>query len=161
MVTISREAAECAATALRKINEEDYYSNNGKAQREIEMALKSVKYNYDPKCWDLAGHFLSETVCKDTDREELAQDIQDAVESWFGEWERKIASPPAEAPEPCKTCGDVKKADDITRTLRSVADSGCRWSWAAVKAADLIDDLRGQVNNLAARLSTGRASGGE
>lgn len=72
-----------------------------------------------------------------------------------------IASPPAEAPEPCKTCGDVKKADDITRTLRSVADNGCHWSWAAVKAADLIDDLRGQVNNLAARLSTGRASGGE
>lgn len=47
------------------------------------------KYSYDSNCRDLADHFLAETVCTDADREDLAQDIQDAVESWFREWEWK------------------------------------------------------------------------
>lgn len=50
------------------------------------------KYSYDSKCRELAGHFLSDTVCTDADGEELAQDIQDAVENWFREWESKNAA---------------------------------------------------------------------
>lgn len=93
-VVISLETAECAASALRELNASDYYHHNGRSQRELEAAISEKakrmrKYSYDSKCRDLADHFLVETVCTDADREELAQDIQDAVEGWFSEWERR------------------------------------------------------------------------
>lgn len=47
------------------------------------------KYSYDTHSEELAGYFLAETVCTEADLKDLAQDIQDAVESWFREWERK------------------------------------------------------------------------
>jgi hypothetical protein len=42
-------------------------------------------YSVDSECYDLAVHFLADVPTLDTEdaRKELAQEIQDAVESWF------------------------------------------------------------------------------
>jgi hypothetical protein len=42
-------------------------------------------YSVDSKCYDLAVDFLADEPTLDTEdaRKELAQEIQDAVESWF------------------------------------------------------------------------------
>jgi hypothetical protein len=42
-------------------------------------------YSVDSECYDLAVHFLADEPKLDTEdaRRELAQEIQDVVESWF------------------------------------------------------------------------------
>jgi hypothetical protein len=48
------------------------------------MAGKS----FDPKCYELAEHFLSGEPDIDTEpaREDLANEIQRAIEAWIEEW---------------------------------------------------------------------------
>lgn len=42
------------------------------------------KYSYDSECLYLAEHFLfGENGVSEADKEDLAQDIQNAVEDWF------------------------------------------------------------------------------
>lgn len=40
LVSITNETARCAMVALQKINAEDYYHNNGAAERELAKALE-------------------------------------------------------------------------------------------------------------------------
>ena len=39
---------------------------------------------YDEKCYELAQYFLEDYEHSEAQAAELAQDIQDAVENWFG-----------------------------------------------------------------------------
>lgn len=39
--------------------------------------------SYDPKCSELAEHFLDEMPHSDKQVAELAQEIQDAIEDWL------------------------------------------------------------------------------
>lgn len=45
--------------------------------------MSNPKYSYDPACETLAEHFLADKPSHPLDKCELAQVIQDAVESWF------------------------------------------------------------------------------
>lgn len=51
--------------------------------------LKPRKKSFDPECLRLAMHFLSDEPQRlKANADDLAQDIQDAVESWIA-WERE------------------------------------------------------------------------
>lgn len=43
LVSVTRETLRLASTAMRKMNEEDYYNNNGAAEQEINSALGSAE----------------------------------------------------------------------------------------------------------------------
>jgi len=51
--------------------------------------MPKPKYSFDSKSFDLAEHFLHEGA-SDQLKNELAQEIQDAVEDWFGAEEERI-----------------------------------------------------------------------
>jgi hypothetical protein len=52
--------------------------------REVILVAKK-KQTFDSKCYDLAEHFLEDEPTLDNEdaRNELAQEIQEAVESWI------------------------------------------------------------------------------
>ena len=52
--------------------------------REVILVAKK-KLSFDSKCYDLAEHFLEDEPTLDNEdaRNELAQEIQEAVESWI------------------------------------------------------------------------------
>jgi len=54
--------------------------------------MKKPKYSYDFECERLAEYFLAKTICTEDDKRQLSQELQDTVESWFHEWERKNVS---------------------------------------------------------------------
>jgi hypothetical protein len=44
---------------------------------------RARRLSFDPACRELADHFLSTSVWTEAERNDLAQDIQEAVEDWF------------------------------------------------------------------------------
>ena len=58
------------------------------------------KYTFDPDCYDLGKKFLddADTIAwTDADYDQLAQDIQDAIESFINAKEAEQHEPPPEA----------------------------------------------------------------
>jgi len=49
--------------------------------------------SYDPRCFDLAEMFLSDnpTINTGNRKQELAQHIQDEIESWIAQWLEEAA----------------------------------------------------------------------
>jgi hypothetical protein len=58
----------------------------------IEVAKKPV--SFDSKCYDLAEHFLTEEPGLNTEemKDQLAQAIQETVESWINDERDKLQS---------------------------------------------------------------------
>jgi hypothetical protein len=53
--------------------------------REVILVAKKKQLSFDSKCYDLAEHFLEDepTLNNEDARNELAQEIQETVETWI------------------------------------------------------------------------------
>ena len=59
------------------------------------------RYSFDPRCRDLADYFALTSGWTDSERDDLAQTIQDAIEGWMFMHERDADPDPASANAEC------------------------------------------------------------
>lgn len=88
-MAIETEIARCELCGEPMPAGEEMFKFHGYSGDCPKPALPS-KLSFDTRCLDLAQYFLGSKNLRDKDSEdELAQCVQDAVEGWFADQERK------------------------------------------------------------------------